>query len=64
MDPRRPARPHYAWIILAVTCLTVVMTARFTAGVLTGGVGKFRPQPLGTCTAAITDMAGTHVGGL
>jgi MFS family permease len=27
----RPARLHYAWIILAVTCLTVVLTAGVTA---------------------------------
>src|SRR5207237_10835423 len=27
MDRHRPARPHYAWVILAVTGLTVVMTA-------------------------------------
>ena len=31
MDRHRPARPHYAWVILAVTCLTVVMTAGVTA---------------------------------
>ena len=27
MDHYRPARLHYAWVILAVTCLTVVLTA-------------------------------------
>ena len=31
MDPHRPARLHYAWVILAVTCLTVVLTAGVTA---------------------------------
>jgi MFS family permease len=31
MDHHRPARLHYAWIILAVTCLTVVLTAGVTA---------------------------------
>src|SRR5207247_4097943 len=31
MDPHRPARRHYAWVILAVTCLTVVLTAGVTA---------------------------------
>src|SRR2546428_8820058 len=31
MDYHRPARRHYAWVILAVTCLTVVMTAGVTA---------------------------------
>jgi len=31
MDRHRPVRPHYAWVILAVTCLTVVMTAGVTA---------------------------------
>ena len=31
MDHNRPARLHYAWVILAVTCLTVVMTAGVTA---------------------------------
>ena len=31
MDHHRPARLHYAWVILAVTCLTVVMTAGVTA---------------------------------
>ena len=31
MDRQRPARLHYAWVILAVTCLTVVMTAGVTA---------------------------------
>ena len=31
MDHQRPARLHYAWVILAVTCLTVVMTAGVTA---------------------------------
>src|SRR5499426_4594529 len=31
MDHRRPARLHYAWVILAVTCLTVVLTAGVTA---------------------------------
>src|SRR3989442_15474075 len=31
MDRHRPARPHYAWVILAVTCLTVVLTAGVTA---------------------------------
>ena len=31
MDPPRPARLHYAWVILAVTCLTVVLTAGVTA---------------------------------
>jgi MFS family permease len=31
MDRHRPTRPHYAWVILAVTCLTVVMTAGVTA---------------------------------
>src|SRR5712691_2673563 len=36
-------------------------TDRWTMGVLTGGVWHLRPQPLGTRTAAITDMAGTHV---
>jgi len=30
-DPQRPPRLHYAWVILAVTCLTVVMTAGVTA---------------------------------
>ena len=30
-DPHRSARPHYAWVILAVTGLTVVMTAGVTA---------------------------------
>ena len=27
MDTQHPARLHYAWVILGVTCLTVVMTA-------------------------------------
>src|SRR5499427_2560701 len=31
MDHHRPARLHYAWVILAVTCLTVVLTAGVTA---------------------------------
>ncbi len=31
MDYHRPARLHYAWVILAVTCLTVVLTAGVTA---------------------------------
>ena len=31
MERHRPARPHYAWVILAVTGLTVVMTAGVTA---------------------------------
>src|SRR2546425_8139878 len=31
MDYHRPTRPHYAWVILAVTGLTVVMTAGVTA---------------------------------
>src|SRR5712671_8058058 len=31
MDDHRPARLHYAWVILAVTCLTVVLTAGVTA---------------------------------
>jgi MFS family permease len=31
MDNHRPARLHYAWVILAVTCLTVVLTAGVTA---------------------------------
>src|SRR5712671_5862274 len=31
MDHYRPARLHYAWVILAVTCLTVVLTAGVTA---------------------------------
>src|SRR5437870_402516 len=31
MDHQRPARLHYAWVILAVTCLTVVLTAGVTA---------------------------------
>ena len=31
MDPHRPARLHYAWVILAVTGLTVVLTAGVTA---------------------------------
>jgi hypothetical protein len=31
MDPYRQARLHYAWVILAVTCLTVVLTAGVTA---------------------------------
>jgi len=31
MDHPRPARLHYAWVILAVTCLTVVLTAGVTA---------------------------------
>ena len=31
MDHQRPARLHYAWVVLAVTCLTVVMTAGVTA---------------------------------
>ena len=31
MDHHRPARTHYAWVILAVTCLTVVLTAGVTA---------------------------------
>ena len=31
MDRHRPARPHYAWVILAVTGLTVVMTSGVTA---------------------------------
>ena len=31
LDPHRSARPHYAWVILAVTGLTVVMTAGVTA---------------------------------
>ncbi len=30
-DRQRPSRLHYAWVILAVTCLTVVMTAGVTA---------------------------------
>ena len=31
MDLQRQARLHYAWVVLAVTCLTVVMTAGVTA---------------------------------
>jgi MFS family permease len=31
MDHHCPARLHYAWVILAVTCLTVVLTAGVTA---------------------------------
>jgi len=31
MDHHRLARLHYAWVILAVTCLTVVLTAGVTA---------------------------------
>src|SRR5215471_15175230 len=31
MDQQRSARLHYAWVVLAVTCLTVVMTAGVTA---------------------------------
>jgi hypothetical protein len=31
MGHQRSARLHYAWIVLAVTCLTVVMTAGVTA---------------------------------
>jgi len=31
LDPHRSARPHYAWVILAVTGLTVVLTAGVTA---------------------------------
>src|SRR5262249_13911602 len=31
MDYHRQARLHYAWVILAVTCLTVVLTAGVTA---------------------------------
>ena len=31
MDRHCPVRPHCAWVILAVTCLTVVMTAGVTA---------------------------------
>src|ERR1700758_5144633 len=31
MDHHRPARLHYAWVILTVTCLTVVLTAGVTA---------------------------------
>src|SRR5258706_15696182 len=31
MEHHHPTRPHYAWVILAVTCLTVVMTAGVTA---------------------------------
>src|SRR3954470_9046254 len=31
MDHHRPVRLHYAWVILAVTCLTVVLTAGVTA---------------------------------
>src|SRR4029450_13988910 len=31
LDHYRPARLHYAWVILAVTCLTVVLTAGGTA---------------------------------
>ena len=31
MAPHRPTRLHYAWVILAVTCLTVVLTAGVTA---------------------------------
>src|SRR2546427_3815126 len=31
LDPHLSARPHYAWVILAVTGLTVVMTAGVTA---------------------------------
>jgi MFS family permease len=31
MDRHHPTRAHYAWVILAITCLTVVMTAGVTA---------------------------------